>query len=167
VLALLIFLEDRGPVLYRQLRMGLDGEPFMIWKFRTMIPDAEAESGPRFAVPDDPRAPRIGGWLRRLSLDELPQLVNVLSGDMSLVGPRPERPEFVARFRERYPEYMSRHRVRAGMTGWAQVHDLRGNSSMRRRIAHDLYYIDNWSLALDVKILWLTALRFWRHRHAY
>jgi exopolysaccharide biosynthesis polyprenyl glycosylphosphotransferase len=166
-IALLIFLEDRGPALYRQLRMGLDGKPFMIWKFRTMIPDAEAESGPRFAVPDDPRATRIGGWLRRLSLDELPQLVNVLQGDMSLVGPRPERPEFVARFRERYPEYMSRHRVRAGMTGWAQVHDLRGNSSMRRRIAHDLYYIDNWSLALDVKILWLTALRFWRHRHAY
>ena len=167
VIALLIFLEDRGPVFYRQLRMGLDGKPFMIWKFRTMIPDAEAESGPRFAVPGDPRATRIGGWLRRLSLDEFPQLLNVLAGDMSLVGPRPERPEFVARFRERYPEYMSRHRVRAGMTGWAQVHDLRGNSSMRRRIAHDLYYIDNWSLALDVKILWLTALRFWRHRHAY
>ena len=166
-IALLIYLEDRGPVFYRQLRMGLDGEPFMIWKFRTMIPDAEAESGPRFAVPGDPRATRIGGWLRRLSLDEFPQLLNVLAGDMSLVGPRPERPEFVARFRERYPEYMSRHRVRAGMTGWAQVHDLRGNSSMRRRIAHDLYYIDNWSLALDVKILWLTALRFWRHRHAY
>jgi exopolysaccharide biosynthesis polyprenyl glycosylphosphotransferase len=167
VIALLIVLEDRGPALYRQLRMGLDGKPFMIWKFRTMIPDAEADSGPRFAVPGDPRVTRIGGWLRRLSLDELPQLFNVLKGDMSLVGPRPERPEFVARFRERYPEYMSRHRVRAGMTGWAQVHDLRGNSSMRRRIAHDLYYIDNWSLALDFKILWLTALRFWRHRHAY
>lgn len=167
LIGLLVWREDRGPVLYRQLRMGLDGKPFLIYKFRTMIPDAEAGSGARFAVPGDRRTTRIGAMLRRYSLDELPQLWNVLKGEMSLVGPRPERPEFVARFRERYPEYMSRHRVRAGITGWAQVHDLRGNSSMRRRIAHDLYYIENWSLALDVKILWLTAMRFWRHRHAY
>jgi Undecaprenyl-phosphate glucose phosphotransferase len=167
LIAALIKLEDRGPVVFRQLRMGLDGKPFRIIKFRTMIPDAEADTGPRFAVPNDPRATRVGAWLRRYSLDEFPQLLNVLLGEMSLVGPRPERPEFVARFRERYPEYMSRHRVRAGMTGWAQVHDLRGQSSMRKRIAADLYYIDNWSLALDIKILWLTALRFWRHRHAY
>jgi exopolysaccharide biosynthesis polyprenyl glycosylphosphotransferase len=166
-IAFLIWREDRGPVFFRQLRMGLDGQPFLIWKFRTMVPDAEAFTGPRFATPNDPRATRVGGWLRRLSLDELPQLFNVLRGEMSLVGPRPERPEFVARFRERYPEYMSRHRVRSGMTGWAQVNDLRGQSSIRRRIAYDLYYIDNWSLALDLKILWLTALRFWRHRHAY
>jgi lipopolysaccharide/colanic/teichoic acid biosynthesis glycosyltransferase len=147
--------------------MGLDGTPFLIVKFRTMVPDAEELTGPRFAIPNDPRTTRLGAWLRRFSLDELPQLLNVLRGDMSLVGPRPERPEFVARFRERYPEYMSRHRVRAGITGWAQVHDLRGNSSIRKRIAYDLYYIDNWSLALDFKILWLTVLRFWRHRHAY
>ena len=167
LIAALIKLEDGGPVVFRQLRMGLDGKPFRIIKFRTMIPDAEADTGPRFAVPNDPRATRVGAWLRRYSLDEFPQLLNVLLGEMSLVGPRPERPEFVARFRERYPEYMSRHRVRAGMTGWAQVHDLRGQSSMRKRIAADLYYIDNWSLALDIKILWLTALRFWRHRHAY
>ncbi|MFI5167919.1 MAG: undecaprenyl-phosphate glucose phosphotransferase [Thermoanaerobaculales bacterium] len=167
VIALSVWLEDRGPVFYRQLRMGLDGESFDIVKFRTMVPDAEAGTGPRFAVPNDPRTTRIGTWLRRTSLDELPQLVNVLRGDMSLVGPRPERPEFVARFRERYPEYMSRHRVRAGMTGWAQVHDLRGQSSIRKRIAYDLYYIDNWSLGLDFKIIWLTAIRFWRHRHAY
>ncbi len=167
ILALLVFLEDRGAVFYRQLRMGLDGKPFLIVKFRTMIPDAEAASGPRFAIPNDPRVTRVGGWLRRYSLDELPQLVNVIAGHMSLVGPRPERPEFVERFRQRYPEYMSRHRVRSGMTGWAQVHDLRGQSSIRRRIAFDLYYIDNWSLALDFKILWLTAMRFWRHRHAY
>ncbi|MEW6336889.1 MAG: undecaprenyl-phosphate glucose phosphotransferase [Acidobacteriota bacterium] len=166
-IALLIWREDRGPVFFRQLRMGLDGQPFLIWKFRTMVPDAEAGTGPRFATPNDPRVTRVGTWLRRLSLDELPQLFNVLRGEMSLVGPRPERPEFVARFRERYPEYMSRHRVRAGMTGWAQVNDLRGQSSIRRRITYDLYYIDNWSLALDFKILWLTALRFWRHRHAY
>ena len=147
--------------------MGLDGTPFLIIKFRTMVLDAEVLTGPRFAIPNDPRTTRVGAWLRKLSLDELPQLLNVLRGDMSLVGPRPERPEFVARFRERYPEYMSRHRVRAGITGWAQVHDLRGNSSIRKRIAYDLYYIDNWSLALDFKILWLTLLRFWRHRHAY
>jgi lipopolysaccharide/colanic/teichoic acid biosynthesis glycosyltransferase len=132
-----------------------------------MIPNAEELTGPRFAVPNDPRTTRVGLWLRRTSLDELPQLINVVRGEMSLVGPRPERPEFVARFRERYPEYMSRHRVRAGITGWAQVHDLRGQTSIRKRIAYDLYYIDNWSLALDFKIMWLTMLRFLRHRHAY
>jgi Undecaprenyl-phosphate glucose phosphotransferase len=166
-LALAVRLGDRGPVFFRQLRMGLDGRPFRIVKFRTMIPDAEALTGPRFATPNDPRATGLGTLLRRYSLDELPQLVNVLKGDMSLVGPRPERPEFVARFRERYPEYMARHRVRAGITGWAQVHDLRGKTSIRKRIAADLYYIDNWTLALDFKIMWLTVLRFWRHRHAY
>lgn len=167
MIAAAIYLEDGRPVFYRQLRMGLDGKPFLIQKFRTMIRHAEAETGPRLAARRDPRVTRVGAVLRRYSLDELPQLINVLKGEMSLVGPRPERPEFVARFRERYPEYMARHRVRAGLTGWAQVHDLRGQSSLRRRIAHDLYYIDNWSVALDVKILWLTLLRFWRHRHAY
>jgi exopolysaccharide biosynthesis polyprenyl glycosylphosphotransferase len=167
LIALAIYLEDRATIFYHQLRMGLDGKPFLIVKFRTMIPDAEALTGPRFAIPKDPRNTRVGEWLRRTSLDELPQLINVIKGDMSLVGPRPERPEFVARFRQRYPEYMSRHRVRSGITGWAQVHDLRGQTSIRKRVAYDLYYIDNWSLALDLKILWLTVLRFWRHRHAY
>jgi len=167
VIAALVFLEDRGPVFYRQLRMGLDGKPFRIIKFRTMIPNAEESTGPRFAIPNDPRTTRTGIWLRRTSLDELPQLLNVVRGDMSLVGPRPERPEFVERFRQRFPEYMSRHRVRAGITGWAQVHDLRGQTSIRKRIAYDLYYIDNWSLALDVKIMWLTMVRVLRHRHAY
>jgi len=167
LLALLVHFVEGGPVFYRQRRMGLDGKSFTILKFRTMIPNAEEDTGPRFAVPNDPRTTGIGTWLRRTSLDELPQLINVLRGDMSLVGPRPERPEFVERFRQRYPEYMSRHRVRAGITGWAQVHDLRGQTSIRRRIAYDLYYIDNWSLALDFKIMWLTMLRFWRHRHAY
>jgi len=167
VIAIVVYLEDHGPVFYRQLRMGLDGKSFRIVKFRTMIPNAEESTGPRFAIPNDPRTTRIGVWLRRASLDELPQFLNVVRGDMSLVGPRPERPEFVERFRERFPEYMSRHRVRAGITGWAQVHDLRGQTSIRRRIAYDLYYIDNWSLALDFKIMWLTMLRFLRHRHAY
>jgi exopolysaccharide biosynthesis polyprenyl glycosylphosphotransferase len=167
LIALAIYLQDRGPVFYRQLRMGLDGRPFWILKFRTMVPEAEKETGPRFAHAHDPRVTKVGAWLRRYSLDELPQLWNVLKGDMSLVGPRPERPEFVARFRLRYPEYMARHRVKAGITGWAQVHDLRGQSSIRKRIAYDLYYIENWSLALDFKILVLTLLRVWRHRHAY
>jgi exopolysaccharide biosynthesis polyprenyl glycosylphosphotransferase len=167
LIALAVHLADSGPVFFRQLRMGLDGRPFRILKFRTMIPDAEALTGPRFATPNDPRTTRIGTILRRYSLDELAQLYNVIKGEMSLVGPRPERPEFVARFRERYPEYMARHRVRAGITGWAQVHDLRGNTSIRKRIAADLYYIDNWTLGLDFKIMWLTVLRFWRHRHAY
>jgi len=167
IVAAAIWIEDRGEVFYRQLRMGLDGEPFVIWKFRTMVADAEAGTGARFAIRNDPRTTGVGALLRRFSIDELPQIFNVLAGNMSLVGPRPERPEFVARFRERYPEYMSRHRVRAGITGWAQVHDLRGQSSMRKRIAFDLYYIDNWTLGLDFKIMWLTILRFWRHRHAY
>jgi exopolysaccharide biosynthesis polyprenyl glycosylphosphotransferase len=167
VIAYAIHREDGGSIFYRQLRMGLDGKPFLIIKFRTMVENAEADTGAKFAIPNDPRTTRIGALLRRFSLDELPQLINVLKGEMSLVGPRPERPEFVARFRERYPEYMSRHRVRAGITGWAQVHDLRGQTSIRKRIAYDLYYIDNWTLGLDFKIIWLTALRFWRHRHAY
>jgi len=167
LIAVAVFWEDRGPIFFRQLRMGLDGKPFLILKFRTMVPNAEEVTGPRFAARRDPRVTKVGAFLRRYSLDELPQLVNVLKGDMSLVGPRPERPEFVARFRERYPEYMSRHRVRSGITGWAQVNDLRGQSSIRKRIAHDLYYIDNWSLGFDLKIIWLTLLRFWRHRHAY
>ncbi|MCS7182775.1 MAG: undecaprenyl-phosphate glucose phosphotransferase [Thermoanaerobaculum sp.] len=167
VIALAIYLQDRGPIFYRQLRMGLDGRPFWILKFRTMVVDAEKLTGPRFAQPNDPRVTPVGAFLRRYSLDELPQLWNVLKGEMSLVGPRPERPEFVARFRQRFPEYMARHRVKAGLTGWAQVNDLRGQSSLRKRIAYDLYYIDNWSLALDFKILFLTLVRFWRHRHAY
>ncbi len=148
--------EDGGPVFYSQVRMGLDGRSFKMWKFRSMRIDAEADGQAHWTRNRDPRVTRIGAFLRRTNLDELPQLFNVLKGDMSLVGPRPERPEFVERFRERYPEYMARHRVRAGMTGWAQVNGLRGDTSIRKRIAADLYYIENWSLALDLRILWLT-----------
>jgi len=165
--ALAIRREDGGPIFYRQRRMGLDGRPFDILKFRSMVPGAEDESGPTWASLDDPRCTRAGRRLRRWSLDELPQLVNVLRGEMSLVGPRPERPEFVREFKEEFPQYMLRHRVRAGMTGWAQVHGWRGNTSLTKRIEYDLYYIENWTLSLDVKILWMTLRHGLAHRNAY
>ena len=158
-IALAIWLEDRGPIFYCQERMGLDGRPFMIWKLRSMRRNAEASTGPVWAVEDDPRRTRFGSFIRRWSIDELPQLWNVLVGDMSLVGPRPERPTFVAEFRKHLPQYMVRHRVKSGITGWAQVHGWRGNTSIRKRLEFDLYYIENWSLNLDVKILWLTLVR--------
>jgi Undecaprenyl-phosphate glucose phosphotransferase len=167
LIALAIHLSDGSPVFYRQRRMGLDGRPFEIVKFRSMRHGAEDELGPTWAAPDDPRRTRVGRFLRRWSLDELPQLVNVVRGDMSLVGPRPERPEFVREFKEKFPQYMLRHRVRAGITGWAQVNGWRGATSLERRIEFDLYYIENWSLALDLKILWLTLRYGLRHRNAY
>jgi lipopolysaccharide/colanic/teichoic acid biosynthesis glycosyltransferase len=136
-------------------------------KFRTMRPDAEAESGPTWAVRDDPRRTEFGAVLRRLSLDELPQLVNVLRGEMSLVGPRPERPGFVEEFRRRVPGYMLRHKVKAGITGWAQINGWRGNTSIERRIEYDLYYIERWSLAFDVSILLRTLWLGFRNRNAY
>ena len=167
-IALAIWLEDRGPIFYRQERMGLDGRPFMIWKFRSMRADAEAHH--RAGVGDratTTAARALGSFLRRWSLDELPQLWNVLRGDMSLVGPRPERPTFVREFKHKVPQYMLRHRVKAGITGWAQVHGWRGNTSIRKRIQYDLYYIENWSLGLDFKILWMTLRQGLRHHNAY
>ena len=157
----------RGPVFLRQERMTLDGKTFQIFKFRTMIDEAEKETGPVFATADDPRRTSVGVWLRRFNLDELPQLINVLLGDMSLVGPRPERPPFVTQFRERIPQYMRRHRVKSGITGWAQVNGWRGNTSIEKRIEHDIYYIENWSLLLDIKILTLTLFRGFGQKHAY
>jgi Undecaprenyl-phosphate glucose phosphotransferase len=156
IVALAIWFEDRGPIFYRQERMGLDGKPFMILKFRSMRVDAEATSGPVWAIKDDPRRTRVGTVLRHWSLDELPQIWNVLTGDMSIVGPRPERPTFVREFKHKIPRYMLRHRVKSGITGWAQVHGWRGNTSIKKRIQYDLYYIQNWSLGLDFKILWMT-----------
>jgi Undecaprenyl-phosphate glucose phosphotransferase len=147
-----------GPVLYRQERMGLDGRVFRMLKFRTMVPDAESD-GPVWAREDDPRTTPIGGLLRGTGFDELPQLWNVLCGDMSLVGPRPERPIFIEQFRREVPGYMLRHKVKAGLTGWAQVHRWRGDTSLHERIEHDLYYIRNWSLSLDVRILLMTLWR--------
>ncbi len=149
----------RGPVFLRQERMTLDGKTFQIYKFRSMVADAEEETGPVFASEDDPRRTPIGAFLRRHNLDELPQFINVVMGEMSLVGPRPERPPFVRQFKERIPQYMLRHRVKSGITGWAQVNGWRGNTSIEKRIEYDLYYIENWSLLLDVKILILTLFR--------
>jgi Undecaprenyl-phosphate glucose phosphotransferase len=160
LIAILIRLRGgRGPILLSQERMTLDGRTFQIYKFRTMVEEAERDTGPVFATSDDPRRTPIGATLRKHNLDELPQLLNVLKGDMSLVGPRPERPPFVAQFKERIPQYMLRHRVKSGMTGWAQVNGWRGNTSIEKRIEYDLYYIENWSLLLDVKILILTLFR--------
>lgn len=166
VIALAIWLEDRGPIFYAQERMGLDGRLFRMLKFRSMRVDAE-DDGARWTEENDSRRTRVGAFLRKTSLDELPQLVNVFTGEMSLVGPRPERPEFVSTFREKFPQYMLRHRVRAGITGWAQVHGWRGNTSLSKRIEYDLYYIENWSVGLDVKILWLTVKWGFTHKNAY
>ncbi len=159
VIATLVKLTSRGAVFYAQERMGLDGKAFTVYKFRSMHHDAESETGPVWAREDDPRVTPIGRWLRRLDLDELPQLWNVLRGDMSIVGPRPERPFFVEQFKHRIPQYMLRHKVKSGITGWAQVNGWRGNTSLEKRIEYDLYYIENWSVTLDLKIMWLTVFR--------
>jgi len=167
VIALLVRLDSPGPVLFRQVRVGKDGRKFVVLKFRTMREGAEKETGPVWAVPNDPRCTRVGKWLRRLSLDELPQLWNVLKGEMSLVGPRPERPEFVEEFERRVPRYGRRHKVKSGMTGWAQVNGLRGNVPIEERTKYDLYYVENWSLLLDLKIMVRTAFEVLFHKGAY
>jgi Undecaprenyl-phosphate glucose phosphotransferase len=159
IVAFLIRRASPGPVFYKQERMGLDGKAFDVYKFRSMHVGAEDETGPVWARDDDPRTTSIGRWLRRFDVDELPQLWNVLRGDMSIVGPRPERPYFVEQFKHRIPQYMLRHKVKAGITGWAQVNGWRGNTSLEKRIEYDLYYIENWSVALDLKIMWLTLVR--------
>lgn len=155
--AVLVKLSSPGPVFFTQERMGLDGRLFRIIKFRTMRQDAE-KKGAQFAVKNDPRATTVGKIMRTLSIDELPQLFNVILGHMSLVGPRPERQVFIQEFRQHFPKYMLRHKVQAGMTGWAQINGWRGNTSIEKRIEHDLYYIENWSLSLDLKIIALTVI---------
>jgi len=166
VVALLVKLTSKGPVLYKQERMGMDDAVFPILKFRTMRTDAES-SGARMATAGDDRRTPVGAFLRRTSLDELPQLFNVLRGDMSLVGPRPERPVFIEEFKRQIPKYHLRHKVKAGITGWAQINGLRGQTSIAKRIEYDLYYIENWSLLLDLKILVRTALGGFLSRNAY
>ena len=159
IISWMIKRTSAGPVFYAQERMGLDGKQFTVYKFRTMPVDAEIETGPIWADENDRRVTRVGRFLRRHDLDEWPQFWNVLKGEMSIVGPRPERPFFVEQFKHRIPQYMLRHKVKAGITGWAQVNGWRGNTSLEKRIEYDLYYIENWSVTLDIKIMWLTLIR--------
>jgi len=157
IVGLFIKLSSPGPVFYFQKRVGEDGRRFAIIKFRTMIVNAEKGTGPVWAKKDDPRRTPIGGFLRATNIDELPQLINVLKGEMSLVGPRPERPHFVEKFKQDIPRYMARHKIKSGMTGWAQVNGLRGNTSIEERTKYDLYYVENWSVMFDVKILFMSV----------
>jgi undecaprenyl-phosphate glucose phosphotransferase len=156
VVAALIKLTSRGPVLYSQYRVGLHGRIFRMYKFRSMRQNAEAQTGPIWATENDPRCTRLGSFLRRTSIDELPQLLNVLRGEMSIVGPRPERPYFVRQFSKQYRDFEGRLLVPPGVTGWAQIHGWRGNTSLTARLEHDLYYVRKWSLWLDLYILLLT-----------
>jgi putative colanic acid biosynthesis UDP-glucose lipid carrier transferase len=167
LIAIGIRLSSPGPIFYRQHRVTWNGESFEMLKFRTMPVGAESGTGPVWAKPGESRATPFGARLRRLSLDELPQLFNVLKGEMSLVGPRPERPEFVEQFRRQVPGYMQKHLVKAGITGWAQIHDLRGSSDLVRRVEYDLFYIENWSVWLDLRILALTLGHVLKSRNAH
>ncbi|MBC7385593.1 MAG: undecaprenyl-phosphate glucose phosphotransferase [Cryobacterium sp.] len=166
-IAVLVKITSRGPIFYGQERCGIDGKTFRMWKFRSMRTDAEKETGAVWATKDDERRTPMGSFLRATSIDELPQLWNVLRGEMSLVGPRPERPIFVERFRNDIPLYMLRHKVKAGITGWAQVNGWRGDTSLESRIECDLFYIRNWSYSLDLKILWMTLWKGFVNKNAY
>ena len=167
LMALLIKLTSPGPLIFKQERVGLHNRPFQMYKFRSMGVQNPKEEKKAWTVPGDPRVTPVGKIIRMTSIDELPQLFNVLKGDMSLVGPRPERPLFVEKFREEIPRYMIKHQVRPGMTGWAQINGYRGNTSIRRRIDYDLYYIENWSVGLDIKILFLTIFKGFINKNAY
>lgn len=167
VVALAVRLTSAGPAIYTQERVGRGGRRFMLFKFRTMRADAEAGTGPVWAQEHDPRRTGFGAFLRRWSIDELPQLVNVLKGEMSLVGPRPERPYFVAQFSQQLPDYMGRHGVLPGLTGWAQLNGLRGNTSISDRLDFDLYYIRHWSVWFDLFILVMTPIRMLAEKNAY
>ena len=167
VISFLVKVTSRGPVFYSQERMGLDGKIFSMLKFRTMEIQAEKETGPVWTAKNDSRRTSIGTFLRKTSMDEFPQFFNVLKGDMSIVGPRPEREFFIQQFKNKVPKYMLRHKMKAGITGWAQISGWRGNTSLEKRIECDLYYIENWSLRLDLAIMWLTIWRGLVNKHAY
>ena len=164
---IMIKLTSPGPLIFKQERVGLHNRPFMMYKFRSMEVQAPEKEKTRWTVKDDPRVTGFGKFMRKTSIDELPQLFNVLKGEMSLVGPRPERPFFVEKFKEEIPRYMIKHQVRPGITGWAQVNGYRGNTSIRKRIEYDLYYIENWTLGLDIKILILTVFKGFINKNAY
>ena len=167
ITAVLIKLTSPGPLIFTQERVGLHNIPFRMYKFRSMEVQTQSEEKKGWTVKNDPRVTPVGRFIRKTSIDELPQLFNVLKGDMSLIGPRPERPQFVEKFREEIPRYMVKHQVRPGMTGWAQVNGYRGNTSIRKRIDCDLYYIENWTVGLDIKILFLTVFRGFVNKNAY
>lgn len=167
IVSAIIKLTAPGPLIYKQTRVGLHNKSFEMYKFRSMEVQKEEHEKKAWTVKNDPRVTGIGKFIRRTSIDELPQFFNILKGDMSMVGPRPERPFFVEKFREEIPRYMVKHQVRPGLTGWAQVNGLRGNTSIRKRIEHDLYYIENWTIGLDVKILFLTVFKGFVNKNAY
>ncbi len=167
VIAIIIKAGSNGPLIFKQERVGLHNRPFLMYKFRSMVVQDEKSEEKAWTVRDDPRVTKIGRFIRKTSIDELPQLFNILKGDMSLVGPRPERPYFVEKFQEEIPRYMVKHQVRPGLTGWAQVHGYRGDTSIRKRIDYDLYYIENWSIGLDFKILFLTFFSGFVNKNAY
>lgn len=167
VCAVLVKLTSPGPVLFKQERIGLHNRPFYMYKFRSMRMQTVEDEAKGWTVKNDPRVTGIGKFMRKTSIDELPQLINILKGDMSLIGPRPERPQFVEKFKEEIPRYMVKHQVRPGLTGWAQVNGYRGDTSIRKRIEHDIYYIENWTLGLDIKIIILTFVKGFINKNAY
>ncbi len=167
ITAIAVKTTSRGPLIFKQQRVGLHNTPFWMYKFRTMYVQTEEEEQKGWTTPHDPRITKIGKILRKTSLDEMPQFFNVLKGNMSLVGPRPERPQYVEKFREEIPRYMIKHQVRPGITGWAQVNGYRGDTSIRKRIEYDLYYIENWTVGLDIKILFMTVFRGFINKNAY
>ncbi len=165
--AIAVRVSSKGPVIYRQERVGLHNTKFIMYKFRTMELQKESEEKKGWTTQNDPRVTKVGRVLRRTSMDELPQLINILKGDMSIVGPRPERPQFVAQFKEEIPRYMVKHQVRPGLTGWAQVNGLRGDTSIKDRIKFDIYYIENWSVLFDIRIMFMTVFRGLINKNAY
>lgn len=167
VSAILIKCSSKGPIIFKQERVGLHNKTFRMYKFRTMEQQKESDEKKGWTTKNDPRVTKIGRILRKTSLDEVPQFFNILKGDMSIVGPRPERPQFVEKFKEEIPRYMIKHQVRPGLTGWAQVNGYRGDTSIRRRIEHDIYYIENWSVGLDIWICFLTIFKGFINKNAY
>ena len=165
--AIAVKCTSRGPIIFKQERIGLHNEPFQMYKFRSMVQQTDEEEKKGWTVKDDPRVTKVGAFLRKTSLDELPQLFNILKGDMSLVGPRPERPQFVEKFKEEIPRYMIKHQVRPGLTGWAQVNGYRGDTSIRKRVEYDIYYIENWTMGMDIKILFMTIFTGFVNKNAY
>lgn len=167
IAALLVRFTSRGPVIFKQERVGLHNKTFKMYKFRTMEMQKPSAEQKAWTVKDDPRVTKVGKFLRRTSIDELPQLFNILIGEMSLVGPRPERPQFVDKFKEEIPRYMVKHQVRPGLTGWAQINGYRGDTSIRKRVEYDLFYIENWTMTMDFKILFLTIFKGFINKNAY